>query len=277
MQNDLASIEGLLACPQCHGELRCGEDAVRCSHCHALYPIQDGIALFARIDTIDVDNKKPTGQTSEAYQQNYQKDQGAANYNAKYRDRWTKRISTWREFGLLDRMLRNQGRCNVLLDLPCGGGRLSPPMGRYADLLIEADVAVGQLRYGRTHARIPTRQVWMTASGFHIPLRDASVDGTVCVRLNHHLPTEAEREKLVRELLRVSKRFLIMSFFDYYSPKNTLRRLRQLFNRKSPKSTMKVAELQRLAQDCGATLVECPALFLIGSGHRYALMVKDKP
>jgi hypothetical protein len=67
-----------------------------------------------------------------------------------------------------------------------------------------------------------------------------------------------------------------MSFFDYYSPKNTLRRLRQPFNRKPSKSAMKVAELEHLAQDSGATLVECPAIFLMGSGHRYALMVKDK-
>jgi hypothetical protein len=149
-------------------------------------------------------------------------------------------------------------------------------MARYTDLLIEADVALGQLRYGRAHGRVSTPQVWMSASGFHIPLRDASVEGTVCVRLNHHLPTEAERERLVRELLRVSKRFLIMSFFDYYSLKNSLRRLRRPFNLKPPKSTMKVAELERLAQDCSARLVECPALFPIGSGHRYALMVKDK-
>jgi PHD/YefM family antitoxin component YafN of YafNO toxin-antitoxin module len=116
----------------------------------------------------------------------------------------------------------------------------------------------------------------MTASAFQIPLRDSSVDGTVCVRLNHHLPTEAERQQLVRELLRVSKRFVIMSFFDYYSLKNTLRRLRRPFNRKPSKSTMKTRELRRLAQDCGATLVACPAIFSMGSGHRYALMVKDK-
>jgi ubiquinone/menaquinone biosynthesis C-methylase UbiE/uncharacterized protein YbaR (Trm112 family) len=276
MQNNLAAIEGLLACPQCHGELRCGEDAVRCSHCHASYPIQDGIALFVRFDTVDTDPAKPADQTSEAYQQNYQKDQQAATYNAKYRDRWTKRITTWREFDLLGRMLRNQGRSEVLLDLPCGGGRLSPPMARHADLLIEADIALGQLRYGRMHGRISTRQVWMTASAFQIPLRDSSVDGTVCVRLNHHLATEAERQQLVRELLRVSKRFVIMSFFDYYSLKNTLRRLRRPFNRKPSKSTMKTRELRRLAQDCGATLVACPAIFSMGSGHRYALMVKDK-
>jgi len=215
-------------------------------------------------------------QTSKAYQQNYQEDQRAARYNAKYRDRWTKRISTWREFSLLAGMLRKQGPCNALLDLPCGGGRLSSPMARHTNLLIEADVALGQLHYGSQHGRVATRQVWMVASGFNIPLRDSSVDGTVCVRLTHHLPTEAEREQLVRELLRVTRRFLILSFFDYYSLKNTLRRLRRPFNRKPPKSTMRTGELRRLAQDCGARLVESPALFLLGSGHRYALMVKNK-
>jgi ubiquinone/menaquinone biosynthesis C-methylase UbiE len=224
---------------------------------------------------IEVNNEKRAGQTSEGYRQNYQKDQKAAFYNKKYRDRWNKRLTTWREFGLLERMLRNQGRCNVLLDLPSGGGRLSPPMARYTDLLIEADVALGQLSYGRADGRVSTSQVWVMASGFHIPLHNESVDGTVCVRLTHHLPSETERDQLVRELLRVSKRFVIMSFFDYYSPKNTLRRLSRPFNGKSPKSTMKVEELRRLAQDCGARLVESPALFLIGSGHRYALMVKD--
>jgi SAM-dependent methyltransferase len=224
---------------------------------------------------VDVNNNKRAQQTSEAYGQNYQRDQEAVIYNAKYRDRWAKRISTSREFGLLDRLFKSQGRCKTLLDLPCGGGRLSPSMSRYADLLIEADVALGQLRYGRAHGKVSTSQAWMVASGFHIPLQNASVDGTICVRLNHHLPNEAERELLVRELLRVSKRFCIMSFFDHYSLKNTLRRLTRPFNRKPPKSTMKVGELRRLAEECGAKLVEFPALFLIGSGHRYALIVKD--
>ena len=31
-------------------------------------------------------------------------------------------------------------------------------MARYTDLLIEADVALGQLRYGREHGRVSTRQ-----------------------------------------------------------------------------------------------------------------------
>ncbi len=220
--------------------------------------------------------KKRTQQTSEAYGQNYQKDREAATYNAKYRARWSKRITTWREFGLLERLLRSQGQNKILLDLPSGGGRLSPPMSHHTDLLIEADIALGQLRYGRDHGLVSTPQAWLMASGFSMPLKDASVDGVVCVRLSHHLPDKTEREQLVRELLRVSKRFCIMSFFDHYSLKNTLRRLTHPFNHKPPKSTMKIGELRRLANDCGARLVESPALFLIGSGHRYALMVKDK-
>jgi hypothetical protein len=33
------------------------------------------------------------------------------------------------------------------------------------DLLIEADIGLGQVRYARQHGRVPTRQIWMTASG----------------------------------------------------------------------------------------------------------------
>lgn len=221
-------------------------------------------------------DRKGTEKTSEAYGQNYQKDQEAFLYNSKYRERLTKRMTTRREFSLLEGLLREQGRCKALLDLPCGGGRLSPPMAGHTDLLIEADVGLGQLRYGRLHGRVSTDQVWMIGSGFQIPLHDDSVDGAVCIRLTHHLPTEAERERLVRELLRVSKRFVIVSFFDHYSAKNTLRRLSRPFNGKSPKLTMKVSNLGRLAKDCGARLVKSQALFPIGSGHRYALIVKDR-
>jgi ubiquinone/menaquinone biosynthesis C-methylase UbiE len=116
----------------------------------------------------------------------------------------------------------------------------------------------------------------MTASAFHIPLRDESVDATVCVRLCHHLPTSAERERLLRELLRVSRRFVIMTYFDFHSVKNALRRLRRPFTGKPPKMTMKTSRVAELAKEGGAELVACPAVSLLGSGHRYAMMVKGK-
>jgi ubiquinone/menaquinone biosynthesis C-methylase UbiE len=114
----------------------------------------------------------------------------------------------------------------------------------------------------------------MTASAFHIPFRDDSVDGVVCVRLCHHLPTVRERRKLVRELLRVARRFVIMTFFDHHSPKNLLRRARQRFDHKPAKNTMSMAEVADLAREAGGRLERCPPLSLIGSGHRYALMTR---
>ena len=271
MQQELTSLEPILACPTCRGSVRCSDDAVVCVACQARYSIQDGIPLFARIGAPGDASGPQPGETSEAYQRRYQQDERAAKYNAMYRDSWAKTLSTRREARLLDRLLESQGHCRTLLDLPCGGGRVSAPLARHTDLLIEADIGLGQVRYARQNGRVPTKQIWMTASGFEIPLQDSAVDGTVCVRLNHHLPTAVERERLVRELLRVSKRFVIMTFFDYDSLKNRLRRLRGM----RPKLTMRVDELGELAQSCGAVLETCPALFVVGSGHRYALMVKQ--
>lgn len=215
------------------------------------------------------------GPTRASYQQEYQQLDAAAAYNVKYERELLKRWSTRREFRLLDRLLSSQPRSRALLELPCGGGRLSRAMAPYADLLIEADVAFGQLEYARQNRDSATRQVWLTASALRIPFRDASLDGAVCIRLSHHLPHPAEREQLLIELLRVARRFVIFTFFDYHSLKNRLRRLRRPFDRKRPKYTMTQADVRALAARQGAHVAACPALSRLGSGHRYALLVKS--
>ena len=65
-----------------------------------------------------------------------------------------------------------------------------------------------------------------------------------------------------------------MTFFDFHSPKNYLRRLRAPFNGKPPKMTMTRRRVAELAAEQGAELVAAPALAWQSSGHRYALIVK---
>jgi SAM-dependent methyltransferase len=232
--------------------------------------------MLARAGTVESEEPGDwDGEDSTPYQQEYEEFAEAEGYNRAYQDEMLKRWSTNREFRLLDQLLSSQGRSETLLDLPCGGGRLSPRIGAHTDLLLEADIAVGQVLYGKRHSDLDTPQVWMTASAFHIPLADNAVDGTVCCRLCHHLPLPAERERLIEELLRVSRRFVVMTFFDYYSLKNWLRRARRPFNKKPPKLTMKVSQVRELAEANGARLVKYPMLAPTSSGHRYALMVKD--
>jgi hypothetical protein len=95
------------------------------------------------------------------------------------------------------------------------------------------------------------------------------------VRLSHHLPTQVERERLFAELLRVSRRFAIVTYFDRHSLKHLTWRLRHPFSRKPRKPALTSSEVAALARASGARLVGTAPLSRIGSGHRYALLVKS--
>lgn len=271
----VAAIAELLICPACAASLAIGPNSIDCAKCGASYPLQDGIALLAIRGTSETWGEPQAGEQSASYQGEYQRVDRAAAYNLSYKKRLLKRQSTHREFELIQEQITRVGRSGLILDLPCGGSRLTPAFADAAALVIEADIAHGQLLFSRAESSVATPRIWMTASAFHIPLRDGSVDGTICVRLSHHLPTAAERERLLTELLRVSRRFVIMTYFDHHSLKNLLRRLRRPFDRQPPKMTMTTARVAELAQERGARLIAAPPLSRVGSGHRYALIVKD--
>lgn len=270
----LAAIEPYLACPVCRGVLRREGDELAGAACAHRFPIQDGIARLAVLGTSDTWDATPAGAGSKAYQKSYQQVDAAEGYNRGYQDKPLKRLNTQRELSLLRTLLATQGRSRRLLNLPSGGGRVSRPLAEATDLLIESDIAVGQLLYGARTRDWDTPEVRMTASAFHIPLQDRAVDGIVCIRLCHHLPTPAERERLLAELLRVADRFVIMTFFDFNSVKNVLRRASRIFDGNTPKFTMRTDEVARLAAARGFGLVRAPYLSFLGSGHRYALLAR---
>ena len=271
----LGAVSSLLACPACHAPLTIAADALDCGACQARYAVRDGIARLALGGASETWGQLQHTPQSTDYQAEYQKVENAAAYNLAYQDKLLKRSSTRREYELLRRHVACVGRSRVILDLPCGGGRLTPAFADSAGLVIEADIALGQLIYARAAESLAPPRVWMTASAFHIPLRDRAVDGAISVRLSHHLPTAAERERHLAELLRVSQRFVIVTFFDYHSLKNRLRRLRRLYDGQAPKMTMTVDRVAEIAQGHGARLIDAPPLSRIASGHRYALIVRE--
>jgi SAM-dependent methyltransferase len=265
-----------MRCPRCPGELSAAGERVVCASGHT-FPVRDGVPLLAILGTAETWADAAGPETSADYQREYQEVKKAQQYNEAYRDRPSKRWSTEREYRLLERHLGSQPRSGLILDIPSGGGRLSGVIARHTDLLVEADIGLGQILYCRERVRetIPEgSRIWITASAFHIPFKDGSVDGIVCCRLCHHLPTTEERERLVGELLRVARTFVVMTFFDHYSLKNYIRRARRPFNHLPPKMTMTVDRVAELARAGGAELVAAPALSHLFSGHRYALMVK---
>ena len=274
-QPDIASIERLLACPECRGPVSVGPDWIRCESCEARYPIQDGVALLAVRGGSETWGVAQDAEQGTEYQDEFQDIAKAAEYNLQFRRRPLKLGVTPRESRLIRRAVGKVGRSRAILEIPCGGGRLTPAFADATDLVIEADIAIGQVLYGRKASTAGVPRVWMTASAFHIPLRDRSVDGVVCVRLSHHLPTAAERDRLFAELLRVSSRFVIVTYFDRHSLKHLTWRIRHPFSRKARKPALSKSEVAALAQENGARLVSREPLSRFGSGHRYALLVRD--
>jgi SAM-dependent methyltransferase len=242
--------------------------------CDARYPIEDGIALLALRGGSETWGVSQESEQGTEYQGEFQDIARAAEYNLQFRRRPLKLGVTPRESLLIRRCIRRVGRSRAILEIPCGGGRLTHAFADATDLVIEADIAVGQVRYGRQASKLEVPRVWMTASAFHVPLRAGSVDGVVCVRLSHHLPTHAERERLFAELLRVSRRFVIVTYFDRHSLKHLTWRLRHPFRRGPRKPVMTKSEVDVLARAHGARLVSTAPLSRFGSGHRYALLVK---
>jgi len=268
----LSAIEPLLVCPACGSPLERREQELVGVSCRHRYPVRDGVARLAVLGNGETWGAADEA-SSRAYQDNYQAVDAAAGYNRGYKEKASKRLSTRRELALLTSLLGSQGRSRRLLNLPSGGGRVSRPLAESTDLLIEADIALGQVLYGAAQRDWTTPEVRMTASAFHIPLCNRAVDGVVCIRLCHHLPTKTERQRLLAELLRVADRFVVMTFFDFNSVKNVLRRVRP-FDRKPPKLTMTTSEVAGLAAERGFALRRCPYLSFFGSGHRYALLVR---
>ncbi len=271
----LDRLVGSMSCPKCAADLKRKGDNILVAGCGATFPIFNGMPLLAVHGSAETwANEKPLD-TSCDYQLEYEELPAAAGYNDAYRDNVLKRSSTNKECRLLTQLLSGQPRCETLLNIPSGGGRLSKTLASHTNTLIEADIALGQLRYAHQQSGDVDSRIWMTASAFHIPFKSDSVDAVICCRLCHHLPTAIERERLVAELLRVARRFVIMTFFDYDSPKNYLRRARRPFNNKPPKMTMTRERLSELASQHDAKLVVSPALAYLFSGHRYALLVKN--
>lgn len=108
------------------------------------------------------------------------------------------------------KLLQSHGARGRVLDAPCGTGRLTTALAEYAAPLVSLDLSasmLAELSPTQDHAAL-------RGSITALPFRARSFDVVVSCRFLHHLHTRDERALAIRELLRVSDRLLIASFWD---------------------------------------------------------------
>lgn len=121
---------------------------------------------------------------------------------------------------LLDRHLAPAGSA-CLLDAPCGAGRLLPALaarGRVVGL----DVSPAMLAGARA-----TRAAELLVAGdlAALPFDEQSFDAVVCCRLLHHLERDEDLACIARELVRVSRALVLVTYWDAASLPALRRRL----------------------------------------------------
>lgn len=128
-----------------------------------------------------------------------------------------------REQGCIERALATVPAGSKVLDLPCGAGRLLPMLHRMGYQITEADYSPHMVDQARqlwqeflksTPDAAKTPVTFETQDVMRTTYPDKAFDATICNRLFHHFSESATRVSALRELARITKGPIIVSYFD---------------------------------------------------------------
>lgn len=114
----------------------------------------------------------------------------------------------------------------VVLDAPCGNGRMSQWVIDRGDLgLVAVDYNQTMLNSMRLHAQQRLLGCRVRADVLALPLADKSVDLAINMRLLHHIPDDATRLGMLGQFARVCRGTIITSYWTTHSWRYLRRRL----------------------------------------------------
>jgi len=108
----------------------------------------------------------------------------------------------------------------LLLDAPCGAGRLFPALAAHGRL-VGLDVSPAML----AGARAGAAELVLAGDLAALPFAERSFDAVVCCRLLHHLERDEDLARIARELVRVSRGLVLVTYWDAASLPALRRRL----------------------------------------------------
>jgi SAM-dependent methyltransferase len=162
------------------------------------------------------------------------------------------------EMRLVDRAFTLIPKSHRVLDLPCGGGRVTVHLAQQGYDLSSADLSEAMLAITREN---------VARSGLKCPVErqdiekltypDQHFDSVISFRLFHHFPNQDIRQRAVTELCRVTRHFVAISYFSPASVTSVKRSLRvAMGGRKSAKHPTSLAEVQSYFARAGFRFVK---------------------
>lgn len=214
------------------------------------------------------DNRHYTAQT------NWQSPEAAAAYS-QARD-----PSRFHRYALEEKIVNNwladlrQG--SLVLDIPCGAGRLSPTIARKNLRYIGGDFSLAMIDEARKVAASNSTIGFVNADASRMPFRDGAVDCVIIWRLLHHVRHESVRQQMLREAARVSRYKVLVSFHHPLSFTFARKFLQRKFFGRSHGQAITHWRLKREARSCGLELVETAGFRKYVSLNWFACLIKPR-
>ena len=195
------------------------------------------------------------GRTIETYRRRLQDPKRARDYAERFERGEHKRIDQ-REQRAVRRIFAGLKDCRTVLDVPSGAGRFVGSLNEGGRLVFEMDAAFEVLEFAQARARKSGAHAsFAQADASRLPITTGAVDAVFCNRLLHHLTRFEERAVILRELHRVARRSVVVSFFDYRGF-GTLRKLLKRVRGRKPdyEGQPTLEEFSKEVADCGFQL-----------------------
>jgi ubiquinone/menaquinone biosynthesis C-methylase UbiE len=162
------------------------------------------------------------------------------------------------EMRLVERAFALVPKTHRVLDVPCGGGRVTIHLAQRGYNVSSADLSEAMLAIARQK---------IVVAGFACPVErqdverftypDRHFDTLISFRLFHHFPNADIRSRVVSELCRVARKFVVLSYFSPASVTSVKRKLRvAMGGRKSEKHPTSLAEVENYFSKTGFRLVK---------------------
>jgi ubiquinone/menaquinone biosynthesis C-methylase UbiE len=181
----------------------------------------------------------------------------------------------WREQRIMARLLRHcQLASGTLLDVPCGYGRFAPLFAHLGITAVGADANSDMVHLAIENHAAYGRGGWLRANIFHLPFAENTFDGALCIRLLHHRYSDAERQRILCELARVSRRFVLISFYRF-TPVHTLARHWRGTRGRLAMTTL--LRLRELAQASGLQIQHVRSLMRFCHAQTFVILTKNPP
>jgi ubiquinone/menaquinone biosynthesis C-methylase UbiE len=153
----------------------------------------------------------------QSYSRRLQSPTRAEKYATRFERGSRQRIDV-REQRAVRRIFSELNDCRSVLDVPCGAGRFLGTLAQGGRTVLEMDVALEILTFAqKTAVTAKITAFPMQGDASRLPLQCGSVDCVFSNRLLHHILPPAERIAVLREFHRVTRRWAVVSFFNYKS------------------------------------------------------------